>query len=1049
MLPDMTETAPHLKDWYAPLRAVRSLGSTARRPGSLAGLHLARQEHLSQFFTPDDVAALMWRIVRPAMADALMRSPGSRVAVFDNSVGSGRLLQFANPDEHVIGGADIHAPSVEQLVDQAGAAGFQMELRALALEEQRASGWGVGLINPPFSVHLESPLLVGGETTCAGRFGPHTSAVSHAYALERALDACDLVVAVLSTSFASTLEGHPAFGKKLRALYRLGRSVFKSETAVVDVSIAVFGVGSALPVVLDLDSLDADLPSLPVRCSNTHEARPELRSIRVNPSEPVITLDPTGDDAVRLTHSGRKLQMHFRCGLVQAKVMNGLLRSILPPRLPEEGRYPVGVKYAGQGVFDLELVLAQPDPLAAWGEILDSIRAAGGRPIPDPGITGYLRRRRRQHDRAATPLGRVALIHGPGASGALTATPREAIQCNPARWGSGLFLPGQEVSFTYEGGVYAAKHPTTGELLSLEESAFLRGFRMLSEAPSGPRWTAIHDSREVKYPELAKQIRLRLDRTGGAAVASWTYQQGDVVELLMARSGIVAFQMGLGKTRAAIALCLAGGNHNLICVEAHLIDELLTELRAVGVPADQYQVIRSPEDCESLRRISIISYSRLRKPVNEAHPRRTYASLLRRRIATMVCDEAHLLRNRFSAQTRAVYMVSPKRRYGMTGTPIANMPRDLLPQMQWVGGDGTAIQPFGFYRPYLTPDLLHSMHSARRGTDVFRDEHVVTEWVTAQFEEDFTGGKREVPKLANLAALRAWTAPFIKRRIAQEPEVSPYIKTPAYEVEHHEVKWDESHLGYWLTIADEFASWYRDMRAKAGDSGKQINLVALLARIGAVLMAGNYPQYGINGFPTYSQMTSKQRFTVERAVMCAQEGHKTMVFVENPGLAECLARSINQQGALARAFHGKMPITERNELLSKGFRRGPVEVLVATYGVVQTGLNIPEASRGIFGARAWTTKTEMQARYRMLRPQQMQTCQFETLELPGSLDTYQAMMLDFKQDASGAAVDYLTPELDDAEFLHLDTVIERFVEGLAARSGLKSYDLREKLKNAA
>ncbi|WP_199039854.1 MULTISPECIES: DEAD/DEAH box helicase [unclassified Dyella] len=1045
----MNETAPHPSDWYAPLRDVRSLGSMARRPGSLAGLHLARQEHLSQFFTPDNVAAFMWRLAQPAMAAALERAPGSRVAVFDNSVGSGRLLQFADPERHVIGGADIHAPTVEQLVDRATSAGFEMELRTLALEDQRASGWGVGLINPPFSVHLESPLLVGGETTCAGRFGPHTSAISHAYALERALDACDLVIALLPTSFAATLKGHAAFGEKLKAIYRLGGSVFKSETAVVDVSVAVFGAGPALPVMMDLVSLDADLPPLPIRCSNTHERPPELRSIRVNPSEPVITLAPTGTDAVRLTHSGRKLQLHFRCGLVQAKVMNSLLRSVLPPRLPEEGRYPVGVKYAGQGVFDLELVLAQPDPLAAWGDILEAVRAAGGRPLPDPGILGYLRRRRRLYDRAATPLGRVALIHGPGASGNLTATPKEAIQCNPARWGSGLFLPGQEVSFAYEGGVYTATHPTSGEVLSLEESAFLRSFRMLSEVSSGPQWTTIHDSREIKYPELAKQIRLRLERTGGAAVASWTYQQADVVEMLVARSGIVAFQMGLGKTRAAIALCLAGGKRNLICVEAHLIDEILTELRAVGVPADEYQVIRSPEDCANLRRINLISYSRLRMPISDAHARRTYASLLRRRIATMVCDEAHLLRNRFSAQTRAVYMVSPKRRYGMTGTPIANMPRDLLPQLQWVGGDGTAIQPFGFYRPYLTPDLLHSMHSARRGTDVFRDEHVVTEWVTAQFEEDFTGGKREVPKLANLAALRAWTAPFIKRRIAQEPEVSSYIRTPAYDVLHHELSWDDNHLGYWLTIADDFAAWYRDMRARSGDSGKQINLVALLARIGAVLMAGNYPQYGIKGFPTYGQMTSKQRFTVERAVSCAQDGHKTMVFVENPGLAECLARSINQQGALARAFHGKMSITERNQLLAKGFRRGPVEVLVCTYGVVQTGLNIPEASRGIFGSRAWTTKTEMQARYRMLRPQQTQRCQFETLELPGSLDTYQAMMLAFKQDASGAAVDYLTPELDDAEFLHLDTVVERFVEGLAARRGLKSHDLREKLKHAA
>jgi len=42
--------------------AIRSLGGQAKGPGSLAGLHQARQEHLSQFFTGDDLARLMWSI---------------------------------------------------------------------------------------------------------------------------------------------------------------------------------------------------------------------------------------------------------------------------------------------------------------------------------------------------------------------------------------------------------------------------------------------------------------------------------------------------------------------------------------------------------------------------------------------------------------------------------------------------------------------------------------------------------------------------------------------------------------------------------------------------------------------------------------------------------------------------------------------------------------------------------------------------------------------------------------------------------------------------
>ncbi|UJJ60405.1 DEAD/DEAH box helicase [Rhodanobacter denitrificans] len=983
------------------------------------------------------------------MADALSRRPGARVAILDNSVGTGSLLRFADPALHELGGADIHQPSVAALMAAAEAAGFELTMEALGLPEQRAKGWGVGLINPPFSIHLESPLLQGGFTTTHGKFGADTSAVSHAYALERALAACAVVVALLPTTYAANLSGSDLDDGRLRALLRLPAGSFREEGTDVDVSVAVFGdaVGDR-PVILTLPSLDAELPSMALSCPNTSEVRPTLRSAAVHSSAPAITTPVTGDRRVWISHSGRKLHLRFACGFTHARVMNALLRKKLPPRLPEEGRYPRGVRFTGQGQLDLELYLAQDNPLAAWDRFLNVLCDAGARPLPDPGIVGYLRRRMRRDARARSPLGRMALVEGVALNGPLRATARKAIQCNPLRWGSGVFAQGACVEFTAEGGTYRATHPTTGEVLVLDAPAFAAAFE--AEHAGGRAWTEVHPSREKVFPAVAKAIRARLATTGADRVASWSYQLGDVVELLMARGGIVGFEMALGKTRTAIALCLAGGRHNLICVEAHLVGELLTELHEVGVPAEDFQVILSADDCAALRRINIIAYSRLRMPVNKAHARRTYASLLRRRIATMVCDEAHLLRNPDSAQTRAVHAVSPRRRYGMTGTPSANLPRDLLPLIEWAGGDATAVQPYGRFHPFMEPVLLSSMLPARRGVDIFRERHVVTEWVTNEFAEDLrSGAKREVPKVEGLADLRAWVAPFIKRRVAQEPEVARYVRTPPHEVVHHVVPWDTEHLAYWLTVADEFTDWYRTARADAAHNGKQLNLVALLARIGALLMAGNYPQHGVEGFGPYGRLTSKQRYAIERAVYHVQDGHKTIVYVENPGLAELLARHINDAGVPAMPFHGKISIAERNRALGDDFRRGDIACMVATLGVVQTGLNIPEASRGIFAARSWTTKTEQQARYRMLRPQQTRHALFETLELPGSLDTYQAMMLDFKADATGAVVDFLAPQKGDEEFAHLDTIIERFVQGLSAMRGQTSHEFRQRLKHAA
>lgn len=60
----------------------------------------------------------------------------------------------------------------------------------------------------------------------------------------------------------------------------------------------------------------------------------------------------------------------------------------------------------------------------------------------------------------------------------------------------------------------------------------------------------------------------------------------------------------------------------------------------------------------------------------------------------------------------------------------------------------------------MEPSVLWGQGRLERGVDVFRERHVVTEWVTHEFEDGLTrGGKREVPKLANPDLYRSWAAP--------------------------------------------------------------------------------------------------------------------------------------------------------------------------------------------------------------------------------------------------------------------------------------------------
>ena len=83
------------------------------------------------FRTKKQKARFMWNLAAPAMDRALC----------DNA------------------GVDIHEDSVNALLPALEQTGFACEIRVSGMECIRPRGFGVGLLNPPFSIHLENPVL--------------------------------------------------------------------------------------------------------------------------------------------------------------------------------------------------------------------------------------------------------------------------------------------------------------------------------------------------------------------------------------------------------------------------------------------------------------------------------------------------------------------------------------------------------------------------------------------------------------------------------------------------------------------------------------------------------------------------------------------------------------------------------------------------------------------------------------------------------------------------------------------------------------------------
>src|SRR5437660_690661 len=150
------EQVVHDNTWYAPLRSLQSRGSQTTVVGGLAGLHEARRLHEGQFFTPDAVASLMWSIVRMDSQEAFS---GDKIRILDNTFGSGRLFQFADPQKHQLFGIEKDAELARFVQSAVQAAGFEAQLLTGSLEEFRMPrrSLDVAFLNPPFSIHLDTP----------------------------------------------------------------------------------------------------------------------------------------------------------------------------------------------------------------------------------------------------------------------------------------------------------------------------------------------------------------------------------------------------------------------------------------------------------------------------------------------------------------------------------------------------------------------------------------------------------------------------------------------------------------------------------------------------------------------------------------------------------------------------------------------------------------------------------------------------------------------------------------------------------------------------
>lgn len=1026
-----------MKTWRQSLEAIESLGKTTAKAASLGEMAEVRKRNLSQFFTPLSVVKLMWKIAGEAISCV---DSNRKIRLMDNSCGTGRMFEFATPDRFNLYGLDVHAESSKALAEMAEAAGFHGKIATGSMADLEADDMDISLLNPPFSIPLHSPNLSNYMCTSFGKFGPGTSARSDLYALAQALACSDVVIAVLPASALEEIRNTAVLGEdalRLAAVLRLPWTQFKEEGAQVSTGIAVFARSKQTAVheseVGDVATYEPPRLGLKLGKRLGHSARFLLNG--EDSSEPVVTLEPSGDELVRVYRHGRQIRLAFKCGATQGAVMNAVYRTRVYS--DEHHRLPKGVKYSGQGQLDIEAVLATEKPSRTFESLVETIKEAGGRVEVCKQLTDYLNKRIKRKPLELEPLAHWAQVPGNSSGKAIV---MKDLALEPKKWITPVLKAGECTHLEQSAEGWSVSKNGVTRKLSADE---LRDHFTLTDA--APTWRKVHRGLLEAFPVQAQDTRRKALALGMGSYL-WGYQLDDLVEIAMKPHGcVVAWMQGLGKARLAGALImLRDVKHGAVVMPSYLVAEFQDRMRSAGIPSHLWKVIEREADTRVLAKINIISYETLRKKYGN-HPRITFGKRLRNRFGICINDEGERLCNPDSAQSRAVASLNADTVYVFSGTPAASYAKDLLPVSRIAVGDGVLSQPFGLHHPMLMESNAVSMRNSARGVDVFRERHATFSWITNEYAETLSqGAKREIPVVRDAAGFRAWLGPFVKRRVHREPEVEASVRIPQPTYRTMEVAFDADHLGYYLTIADEFAHWYN----KADPNTRANNLVVLLARISAVEGAANIPQRQGNSPAKWTGgLTSHQKAVADLAERFTREGRKSVVFATSPDQLRLYQSILSKRGLKSVLFHGEIEMSKRRQALTEQWREGDCPLLLATFGTLSAGYDLYEGERVILANRRWTPRVEDQAVFRLLRPQQTKDVEAWSVQLKGSIHEYQAQLVEWKRQSIMEGLDWGEARGESDEFLHIDTVLGRMVENLAALRQTKGYKLREALKS--
>jgi SWI/SNF-related matrix-associated actin-dependent regulator 1 of chromatin subfamily A len=431
------------------------------------------------------------------------------------------------------------------------------------------------------------------------------------------------------------------------------------------------------------------------------------------------------------------------------------------------------------------------------------------------------------------------------------------------------------------------------------------------------------------------------------------------VEFALSRHNVLfADEMGLGKTVQALVLAnhLNARNILVVCpksVKLNWLREarkwLMRDDLTIGV------IGKEVPDTD----VIIGNYESIVKFAREL--RQTSFDLL-------VVDEVHYCKNENAQRSQAVYALNAKVKVALTGTPIVNRPKELLPLLSWLDSSnwGSKTQRWNYLQRYCDAVQKTVITKPHRDKDT-------GEWVEGgpRTVWDFSGS-------SNLDELQErLRSTIMVRRLKSEvlkdlpPKLHSLVELDGEEFES--------------VLAKEQTVWETVAKEKGLNSAFEE----------AISLLSDEEIKELLDFTTLSSMRhemalKKVESCLEHLDNLLEEVGKVVVFAHHRDVIDALRKHF---GARAVCIFGDTPDAQRQEAVDRFQNNSDVNVFIGSITACAEGITLHASSNVVFCELDWRPGKMDQAADRCHRIGQKNCVQVQWLVVDGSLDALMAKRL--------------------------------------------------------